>query len=71
MRYPDCVLEPNPSYAKGPQVNTMSRRHNTDEIIPQSGVYFVVHERHRLIRTVRLFSGDRFPRCSQCSDAVK
>lgn len=49
----------------------MSRRYSTDEIIPQSGMYFVYHEPHRLIRTVRLFSGDRFPRCSQCSDEVK
>ena len=49
----------------------MHRRYRTDEIIPQTGVYYVFHEQHRLIRTVRLFSGDRFPRCSKCRDQVK
>jgi len=49
----------------------MTRRYNTDEIIPQGGIYFVYHEQHRLIRTVRLYSGNRFPRCSQCRDQVR
>jgi hypothetical protein len=46
------------------------KRYSTGQEIPQSGIYCVFHPAHRLIRTVRLLKGDRFPRCSQCADQV-
>ncbi|HEX2331037.1 MAG TPA: hypothetical protein VHN74_20100 [Candidatus Angelobacter sp.] len=49
----------------------MTLRYNTDEIIPLGGIYLVLHEQHRLIRTIRLYAGNRFPRCSQCRDQVR
>lgn len=49
----------------------MTKRYNTEQIIPIGGIYFVYHQQHRLIRSVRLYAGDRFPRCSECHDQVE
>ncbi len=49
----------------------MPKRFRTDDLLPQSGINYVYHEEHRLIRTVRLYVGDRFPRCSRCKKPVK
>jgi hypothetical protein len=46
------------------------QRFFTHEEIPEDGVYYVYHTAHRLIRSIVLRQGDRFPRCSQCSDQV-
>jgi hypothetical protein len=46
------------------------QRFFTHEEIPEEGVYYVYHAAHRLIRSIVLRKGDRFPRCSQCSDQV-
>jgi hypothetical protein len=43
----------------------------TGELIPESGIYRVIHEAHRLPHEVTLFSEQRFPRCAKCKDAVK
>ncbi len=48
----------------------MGNRFFTGQAIPTSGVYYVFHPAHRLIRLVRLLKGDTFPRCSQCADQV-
>jgi hypothetical protein len=49
----------------------MTHRYSTEQIIPIGGIYFVYHQQHRLIRSVRLYAGDRFPRCSECHDQVE
>jgi len=46
------------------------KRFFTNDEIPVDGVYYIYHPAHRLIRSVMLLEGDRFPRCSQCLDAV-
>lgn len=46
------------------------KRFSTHDEIPTDGVYYVYHVAHRLVRSVMLLQGDRFPRCSQCLDAV-
>lgn len=46
------------------------KRFLTNDEIPVDGVYYVFHAAHRLIRSVMLLEGDRFPRCSQCLDNV-
>jgi hypothetical protein len=40
------------------------------ELVPKAGVYKVSHRTHRLAAEVVLLQGQRFPRCSQCSDEV-
>jgi hypothetical protein len=38
---------------------------------PQSGVYRVLHERHRESHLATLFEGERFPACAHCADDVR
>ena len=38
--------------------------------IPESGIYRVVHDKHRLPHEVTLLSGQIFPRCMKCDDSV-
>jgi hypothetical protein len=46
------------------------RRYATNDAIPQNGMYYVIHAAHKLIRSVMLRHGDKFPRCSQCPEQV-
>jgi hypothetical protein len=39
--------------------------------VPESGVYQVLHYRHRLYHEVTLLRGNSFPRCSECGDNVR
>jgi hypothetical protein len=41
------------------------------EIVPESGVYSVVHENHRQRHSATIFKGDRFPQCGRCGKAVR
>ena len=47
-----------------------SLAYGTGAEISQSGIYRVVHETHRLPHEVTLLRDERFPKCSQCHDAV-
>jgi hypothetical protein len=38
--------------------------------IPESGIYRVVHNEHRLAHEVTLLSGQLFPKCMKCEDMV-
>ena len=49
----------------------MINRFSTGDKIPETGVYYVYHPTHRLVRSVRLLEGDFFPRCSQCVDRAE
>ena len=42
----------------------------TGDIVPETGIYLVVHASHRLPHEVVILSGERFPRCSKCSEPV-
>jgi hypothetical protein len=42
----------------------------TGQKIPESGIYQVSHEEHRLPHEVTLIRGAMFPRCSKCKEAV-
>src|SRR5579859_3822676 len=42
----------------------------TDEVVPQSGIYRVRHERHRVPHEVTLLRDQQFPRCAKCHNAV-
>ena len=42
----------------------------TGSVIPESGIYRVIHARHRLPHEVTLVKGQQFPRCSKCESEV-
>lgn len=42
----------------------------TDEVVLQSGIYRVRHQKHRLPHEVTLLRDQQFPRCSKCQNAV-
>ncbi len=43
----------------------------TGQQIPDSGVYKVIHQQHRLPHEVTLLKGETFPRCAKCGDRVE
>ena len=49
----------------------MKSKHRPGELVPESGVYRVTHEEHRLMHDATLLSGDRFPICRQCKRQVR
>jgi len=48
----------------------MGIKFNTGEIIPQSGIYQVIHTEHRLPHEVTLLRSNPFPTCAQCGNSV-
>jgi DNA-binding NarL/FixJ family response regulator len=48
-----------------------SVRYGTGQAIPESGIYTVFHEQHRLPHAVTLLEGETFPRCAKCGDLVE
>jgi thymidylate kinase len=38
---------------------------------PESGVYTVIHDRHRPSHVATVFKGERFPACAQCGSLVR
>jgi CheY-like chemotaxis protein len=47
------------------------RKYRPGEIAPFTGVYRVLHLRHRPPHEVILTKGQKFPRCRKCGDAVR
>jgi hypothetical protein len=45
--------------------------YRTGQKIPESGIYRVTHDEHRLPHEVTLLKGAQFPRCSKCRNAVR
>lgn len=43
----------------------------TGKKIPESGIYRVIHRRHRVPHEVTLLRDEVFPRCAQCQAAVQ
>jgi hypothetical protein len=47
------------------------KRFQTGNVVPESGIYRVAHNPHRLPHEAVLIKGERFPRCAKClSDVV-
>jgi hypothetical protein len=46
-------------------------RYKTGRKIPRTGIYTVLHSKHRLPHEVTLLKGESFPRCSQCGSTVE
>jgi hypothetical protein len=45
-------------------------RYESGALVPQTGIYMVVHSAHRLPHEVVALEGHRFPKCQKCGDAV-
>ena len=43
----------------------------THELVPESGIYKVIHKEHRLPHEVTLLHGQKFPPCAKCHEAVR
>lgn len=43
----------------------------TDDPARVTGIYRVIHSAHRLPHEVVILQGERFPRCSKCSESVR
>ena len=41
------------------------------DVAPESGVYIVVHDKHRERHFATIFKGMRFPFCGQCKHGVR
>lgn len=49
----------------------MQKKYQPGEVVPENGVYRVIHESHRLMHEASLAKGDRFPICKQCKESVR
>ena len=63
---------------KIPEANSFFRRttcmadlYKSADMIPESGIYRVVHAQHRLPHEVTLIGGQTFPPCGQCHEDVR
>ena len=41
------------------------------EAVTKSGVYTVVHDRHRQKHSATIFKGEKFPLCARCGEKVR
>lgn len=41
------------------------------DLVPESGIYTVVHDHHRQRHTATIFKGRKFPACARCGDKVR
>ena len=49
----------------------MTELFKSSTIIPESGIYRVIHSQHRLPHEVTLIGGQTFPPCGQCHEEVR
>jgi hypothetical protein len=47
------------------------RNYKTGDRIPETGIYRVAHNKHRLPHEVTLLQDEYFPRCSRCGEHVR
>ena len=51
--------------------NSGPRLYKTGDLVPQTGIYRVIHGAHRLPHEAVVIEGFKFPRCQKCSDSVR
>jgi hypothetical protein len=49
----------------------MRNTYKSSDVIPESGIYRVLHAQHRLPHEVTLIKGQTFPPCANCHDEVR
>jgi hypothetical protein len=64
------LVKPKPEKPETLVRGAMGIKFNTGEIIPQSGIYQVIHIEHRLPHEVTLLRSNPFPTCAQCGNSV-
>ena len=47
-----------------------AKRFQTGDVVPETGIYEIVHSPHRLPHQAVLLKDERFPRCAKCDTAV-
>jgi len=52
-------------------VRDRSDTYKPGNIVPESGIYIVLHKRHRPRHQNLLLKGQKFPRCRTCGEAVR
>jgi hypothetical protein len=55
----------------GYNARAMAETYKTGQIIPETGIYTVLHKQHRLPHQVTLIKGETFPRCAKCGNLVE
>jgi hypothetical protein len=53
------------------QGKIVHKKYRPGDIVPESGIYRVMHESHRLMHEATLLEGQRFPICKQCKYSVR
>jgi hypothetical protein len=53
------------------KVKMVRKKYRPGEVVPESGIYRVMHESHRLMHEATLLEGQRFPICRQCKYSVR
>ncbi|PYP91914.1 MAG: hypothetical protein DMG65_05590 [Candidatus Angelobacter sp. Gp1-AA117] len=46
------------------------RKYKTGDLVPETGIYNVTHDGHRLQHQVVIIRDEKFPRCGKCADSV-
>ena len=46
------------------------RKYKTGDRVPETGIYNVTHDHHRLQHQVIIIRDEKFPRCGKCADSV-
>jgi hypothetical protein len=53
-----------------PQMPFHDQAFQTNDLVPASGTYEILHAQHLLAKQVALFKSERFPKCSRCDFPV-
>lgn len=64
------LRRPSPYLIKGGASVSSGPQLKTGTLIPETGIYKVIHSQHRLPHEVILFENEQFPRCSKCGEQV-
>jgi hypothetical protein len=56
---------------KSDQGPIVRRKYRPGDVVPESGIYRVMHDAHRLMHEATLLDGQKFPICRRCKHDVR
>jgi hypothetical protein len=56
---------------KPDQGSIVQKKYRPGDVVPESGIYRVTHDAHRLMHEATLLEGQRFPICKKCNHDVR